>query len=329
MQVKRRRAALEDEGDIAVNVVLEDATGDWVPYEAPTQPAAAAEQQQASAAPADAAEAPDGDQRADEPGMLPGASSDDSDSGYSSDDSDGGQANMQHGDRMLTDASGVTLLAVGADKRQGVYVVPYRQQGQRKWRLAIIGFRSMRFSDGDLMVGYSRGCLCARDAGADRHAAKEGQDRPGRPRAWLTGAAMCSCSQQLLQHLGGEASVLRVFGLTAAASDDCIVQRLRMRGAQHFAVRAGADFADWGIVDATGRCSSCASRQWICEHVQQLPDTAEVERPSPLSAARFESKLNAEFDVETGRRRLTCISRLQLPPDLEGDSDLLRCVTGE
>ena len=47
-----------------------------------------------------------------------------------------------------------------------------------------------------------------------------------------------------------------------------------------------------------------------------------------MCADDFEKKLKAYMDFDTGSRSLTCISRLQLPEQLEDDADLLQLIAG-
>jgi hypothetical protein len=60
-----------------------------------------------------------------------------------------------------------------------------------------------------------------------------------------------------------------------------------------------------------------------------LPETAEDSGQSTMCGEDFEKKLRACTDLEEGRRRLSCISRRQLPEQLEDDAELLQLITGE
>ncbi len=249
-----------------------------------------------------------------------GSDGSDSSGYYSEDSSDDGEvgfdaaAEPQAAGMAAFGDGHAPLLAVDADKRQGVFAVRYRRPSQRKWRFSFLGFRRVRFSNGEQLMGYSKQCPCG--ASSSLHAALEGQDRLGHRKAWLQAPRMCRCGEQLLASLGGEAALQRLFAVAPAGDGENIVKELSVAGVSYTAVRAGPDFADWAMLDSRDRCISCPSRQWSCKHVQCQPETAAADSQPTLSAEAFEVKLRKEFDLEAGCRRMTCISQRRLPEDL-------------
>lgn len=283
-QGKRRKAASDEDGGDIDRRCLNEATGQWDSYELPSstggaaaQPekpeggvtAAAVQLQPQPAAAAHAAPAPDaggsGGSDSDRDGFFSDSSDSSSDAEYPAGAADAVLAGEL---AALRDVS-TPLLAVDALMRQGVFLVRHRPRGKRKWRFAFLGFRIVRFSDGERLVGYGKACICGADTTAN--AMLEGQDQPGQPQAWLRAPALCDCGRWLVQQLGGDAAVRRLFALAPAGNDDNIVQQLSFGGMTYFAIRAGASFWDWGIVDSKGRCCSCTSRQWNCDHVNAMP----------------------------------------------------------
>jgi len=288
-QGKRRKAASDEDGGDIDRRCFNEATGQWDSYELPSstggaaaQPenpeggvtAAAVQLQPQPAAAAHAAPAPDA-------GGSGGSDSDSDRDGFYSDSSSDAEYHASAADSVLAGElaalRGVStpLLAVDALMRQGVFLVRHRPCGKRKWRFAFLGFRIVRFSDGERLVGYGKACICGADTTAN--AMLEGQDRPGQPQAWLRAPALCDCGRWLVQQLGGDAAVRRLFALAPAGNDYNIVQQLSFGGMTYFAIRAGASFWDWGIVDSKGRCCSCTSRQWSCDHVNAMPASAQLD----------------------------------------------------
>lgn len=221
------------------------------------------------------------------------------------------------------------MLAVSADRRQGVWAVRFRRGTQRKWRFAFLGLRFVEFSDGEQLIGFSSGCPCPSSDSSRLRAQLDCCDRPASVRDWLPAERMCSCCTQLLTTHGGEAAVRLLLRISAPGDSSSIVKLVTFGGTCYQAVRAGDSFADWGILDSKRRCCTCPARRHICDHVHEvLPDTADGSGQTEMSAEAFETKLQACFDLEAGSRRLDCVSKLQLPEQLEDDAALLQLITG-
>jgi hypothetical protein len=222
-------------------------------------------------------------------------------------------------------------LAVSADQRQGVWVVPFRRGTQRKWRWFFLCLRFVEFRDGQRLVGFSRGCPCPSSDSSRLREQLDCRDRPANVRSWLPAERMCSCGTRLLAQLGGEEALQRLLRLSPPCDDDSsFVETLEVNAVCFSAVRVGSSFADWGTVDSQLRCCTCPSRRHICDHVHEvLPETAEDSvQSSGMSATDFEKKMHTFMDLDAGARRLTCVSKMQLPEQLEDDEELLQLVTG-
>jgi hypothetical protein len=83
----------------------------------------------------------------------------------------------------------------------------------------------------------------------------------------------------------------------------------------HWAVFCGPALALVCTRHACERKHSCchAGRKGACEHVAAWPGDA----PGMTDAA-FEEQMSKFFDPDTGRKRLTCVSRQRIPEDLKG-----------
>lgn len=329
MQPRRKRRAPDNESNCVGRSFFNDATQQWESYEPRSGAGAAAGPSQPSEDGAAAAAAPSLQQAAATLHASPdGSASDGSSDSDSSDDADAPAPSTPLDEALAAlDLNSAQLLAVGGNKRQGVWLVRYRLRNQRKWRISFLGLRLLKLSDGEELIGYSCGCPCGADTSVN--ATLEGQDRLGQPRSWLTAARMCPCGRRLVQHLGGSEAVQLLFCLAPISSDtDNIVQQHSIGGSSYHVVRAGDAFADWGAVSSLGRCCTCPSRQWLCRHVAALPATAEIDRLPTMSAADFERKLDKEFDLVAGCCRLPCIAQPRLPEELQEDAALQRLIVG-
>jgi hypothetical protein len=189
--------------------------------------------------------------------------------------------------------------------------------------------RFVIFSDGERLVGFSSGCPCPSSDSSRLRAQLDCCDRPANLITWLPAERMCSCCTRLVVSHGGEAAVKRLMRIAKPPDTSSVVKWISFRNTSYQAVRAGEGFADWGILDSKRRCCSCPSRRNICDHVHEvLPETAEDSGQSTMSAADFEQKVQACLDIDAGSRRLTCVSKLQLPEQLEDDYELSQLITG-
>lgn len=324
---KRRRGGAHELSALADHQTLDAATGEWEAFDARELPSTAharhAESESVAAARSHEQEA--GQRQAPQPdaGDSDGCSTCSDDSSDSSDD-DSWYPSRQSAQSCMGNISDQQLLAASADQRQGVWIVRYRLQGQRKWRIAFLGLRYVQFSDGMQLVGFSKGCPCPDSDASATLAQLDRQDRPGHARGWPPEPAMCSCCCQLLDSLGGEVEMQRLLRMADADSGSDIMQQVALGGVQYTAVRRGDSFSQWGAVDKHGRCCTCTSRHWICEHAQQLPAQ---ERSPTMNPADFERKLHAQSDVESGRRRSKFITSQPLPVRLSDDAELCQCIT--
>jgi hypothetical protein len=127
-------------------------TGQWSVYELSDlrgATAAAPQQQQQPAIAVDAAVAAELEQQGDDPDVLPSDLDDGDRSPHYSDSSTDGNTlgGAQRTVPLVSGSSDARMLAVSADKRQGVWTVRYRRGNQRKWRWAFLGLRFVRSSD--------------------------------------------------------------------------------------------------------------------------------------------------------------------------------------
>ena len=336
MQTKRRRRIADPLNELAAHEVWDPDTDQSTVTDLPGAAVAAAQreqpqQQQQPAGedvPAAAGEAQQDSGDADVPPLDPydGYSS----AYYSESSADSGTFGAaQRPEPLVTRSSDAVLLAVSADKQQGVWAVRYRRGTQRKWRFALLALRFVEFSDGEQLIGYSRGCPCPCSDSSRMRTQLDCRNRPANTGDWLPAERMCSCCAELLAVRGGEAALRQMLQLSTPGDSGSLVQRIYVNDTRYTAVRAGDSFEDWGILDSKQRCCTCPSRQNICDHVHELlPETAEDSGQSTMCADDFEKKLKAYMDFDTGSRSLTCISRLQLPEQLEDDADLLQLIAG-
>jgi hypothetical protein len=195
---------------------------------------------------------------------------DDSDS-----DADGKPAStVQPVDRLVSRHGDAHMLAVSAGKRQAAWAVRFRRGGQRKWRWAFLGLRFVDCSGGkqaEQLVGFSSSCLCSSSDDNRQLAQLDGRDMPDAEQSSLPEQRMCSCCAQLLAAYGGSASMRRLLRLCTPGSSASVVAPLSVGDRQYLAVRAGACFDDWGVVDnTTRRCCVCPTRLRNCKHVREV-----------------------------------------------------------
>lgn len=186
-------------------------------------------------------------------------------------------------DRLVSRHGDAHMLAVSADKRQAAWAVRYRRGSQRKWRWAFLGLRFVASSDGEQLVGFSSGCLCAGGgAGSCQLAQLSCRDAPAVNENSLPEQRMCCCCAQLLAAYGGSASLRRLLRLGTPSKSGSVVAPLYVGDRRYLAVRAGAGFADWGVLDdTTRRCCICPTRQRNCKHVREV-----LQRASATAASR-------------------------------------------
>ena len=189
-----------------------------------------------------------------------------------SDDDGSAVSNAQPVDRLVSRHGDAHMLAVSADKRQAAWAVRFRRGGQRKWRWAFLGLRSVDCSGGEQLVGFSSGCLCAGSDDNRQLARPDCRDTPGVEQSLLPAKQrMCSCCAQLLAAYGGGALMRRLLRLCTPGDNGSVVTPLFVGDRRYLAVRAGANFADWGVLDdTTRRCCVCPTRQRNCKHVLEV-----------------------------------------------------------
>jgi hypothetical protein len=122
-------------------------------------------------------------QQGDDPDVPPSDPDDGNSSPYYSDSSIDSNtlAGAQRTVPFISGSSDARMLAVSADKRQGVWTVRYRRGNQRKWRWMFLGLRFVRFSDGERLVGFSNGCPCPSSDSSRLRAQLDCCDRPANP----------------------------------------------------------------------------------------------------------------------------------------------------
>ncbi len=338
VQTKRRRRIADPLNEVPAHEVYDPHTDQSTVVDLSRAPVAAPprqqqqQQQQQSAREPVPTVAADAGQEGSDGDVLPPDPSDGNSSAYYSDSSidSGTFGTVRRPQPLVSRSSDAVLLAVSADKQQGVWAVRYRRDNQRKWKWAFLALRFVRFSDGEQLIGFSHGCLCPCSGSSRLRSELDCRDRPANTGDWLPAERMCSCAEQLLAVLGGEAAVREWLQSCTPGDGDSIVKPFYVDGTRYIAVRAGDRFQHWGILDSQHRCCTCPSRQHICDHVHEvLPETAEDSGQSTMCGDGFEKKLRACTDLEGGRRHLSCISRRQLPEQLEDDAELLQLITGE
>ena len=198
-----------------------------------------------------------------------------------SDDDGSAVSNAQPVDRLVSRHGDAPMLAVSADKRQAAWAVRFRRGNQRKWRWAFLGLRFVDCSGGEQLVGLSSGCLCAGSDGNRQLAQLDGRDMPDADQSSLPEQRMCSCCAQLLAAYGGSACMRRLLRLSTPGHSGSMVAPLDIDGRRYLAVRAGACFENWGVVDDhTRRCCVCPTRQRNCKHVREVLQRASVNAAS-------------------------------------------------
>jgi hypothetical protein len=208
---------------------------------------------------------------------------------------------------------------------EATYLIPYKPEQARKWRYGFLGFRFVRFSNGVVCIGWCKNCPCGQECGLDREL--EGQNRQHCRKDFLGGGPhMCLLGQAFVRRLGGPAKLRsqlqRATDVQQGAGRLCISQPdLRNGRLSCTACRAGPRFRDWGVISSELTCATCASQKRSCCHISCLR-TADREAAAAaavkpaMQPAVYEQHLHKVFDINSGRRRLTCKSRLPVPEDL-------------
>ena len=209
------------------------------------------------------------------------------------------------------------LLWKSADGNEAHFLVSRAPAARcSKWEYSYVELRILHFTDGPLLTGWcsDRGCASCQQAAA----IAEGCTALPHPRSWYS-VTMCECCQQMVRRVGGEAGLAELLAQLRpqSSSPDGMFSRVLNLGARKrvVAVKSVESLDSWGILEQ-GRCNSCRSNP--------CPHTA-VRRPQQqrLSAAVWEERFLAEWDLETGNRKLTCISRAKLAEKIESSPHLL------
>ena len=151
----------------------------------------------------------------------------------------------------------------------------------------------------------------------------------------LNGAEpLCRCAVQVAAACGGHGPLARLLSASIGSNQPGSVLEFQHEGRELHCVQPGSSAASWGIVGQHGDqpwCLTCPSHQRHCAHVQQLRDTvpSAAATSAYLGPLEFERKLQEDFDLAEGRRRLTCLSRLPLPAHLPNDQQLHNVLIGE
>lgn len=246
----------------------------------------------------------------------------------SSSDSDGDQ---RYGDMPADGAAFMNmdmnrLLWVSEDGREGHFLhCAEPSGGRRSWRHIFVALRFLRFQDGDVLTGW-----CSNPHCSDRHedgAIAEGCDELPYNKTWW-GGSLCQCCSSMAAGMGGEDELRLMFAhhsnVSAALAEGHFTRDIRVLQPRHTvkAVKAGASFDRWGVVNDKGRCMTCHGAG-VCMHTESQPP------PSRVTVEEWLQKLGKDFDFEAGCRKWTCISREQLPEEIEDDPHLLQIYNGE
>ena len=189
-----------------------------------------------------------------------------------------------------------------------------------KWRYSYVALRMLRFTDGQLLTGWCSDLGCASCQAAS--AIAEGCTSLPHPRSWYS-VSMCDRCQRMVRGVGGEAGLTRLLALPrpqSSSPEGMFSRRLVLKpGKVVTAVKAGEGLDSWGVLEK-GRCNSCRSNP--CQHT-----AVRRTQQQRLSEAAWERRFLAEWDMEGGKRKLTCISRAKLEEKVENSPSLLRIYT--
>lgn len=233
------------------------------------------------------------------------------------------------------------ILRISDDRQELEVVIPWRDSSVRWKRLsyAIVGLRWLSFQEGKLLVGWCKGGGCSKPSKLGKLLTgcpgSEGSadnffptPQPGEDS--MCSDSWCACCTAAVDAVGGTEglqTILAAAETTVGVNHGTLVVDC---GAAKQAVRAGDSFGSWGLVvwDDTNVpvCQTCPRSKSRCEHVQVLIDPMLLPAQSTqgLPKEEFEEKLSKELEGMS-----PCISRGQLPEELEDNISLLQTVTGK
>jgi hypothetical protein len=148
---------------------------------------------------------------------------------------------------------------------------------------------------------------------------------------------LCECGHAIVRSAGSGSTFALSEVLASSKGTDMPGRQVPWQhgGKELQCVRADSG---WGIVGRHGDplwCHTCPSRQRSCAHVLMLLEGSSAGSNSNagpnstwLQPAVFEERFEEDFDTETGERRLTCLSRLQLPARPQDDPELHQLLAG-
>ena len=221
------------------------------------------------------------------------------------------------------------LLWVSEDRKEAHFLVSQPPgRGCSKWQYSYVGLRLLQFTDGELLVGWCSNSDCESCEVAGAVAGDcSGLNEP----MSFWSLDLCECCQQMVRGVGGQAGLAALLSCPRPASSEpaasaqqpaaMFSRQLELRRSKHVkAVMAGPGLRSWGIME-NGRCNSCRSNP--CQHTAERR-----QQPARLDDATFEKRFRKDFDVDTGKRWLRCISQAKLPEDIAANSTLLGIYDG-
>ncbi len=146
----------------------------------------------------------------------------------------------------------------------------------------------------------------------------------------------CAAALELMEGLGGRDNVLDLFEQatpTQHCGEPIVIPLTPAWGREYVAVNPGVELETWGVVDVKHSiCGVCPRNKSLCQHVGAISmggdDAASDGRNVFSDPGVWNEAFDKVFDREEGKRKLTCISRLQIPEAMADDADVHRICKG-
>eukprot|EP00873_Tetraselmis_striata_P016344 jgi/Tetstr1/436608/TSEL_025404.t1 len=214
--------------------------------------------------------------------------------------------------------------AAAAKRRRDPYHHNFRD-------FVVVGFRSVKCSDGDVPVGWcssARGC--DEDPGRRDCYSEADMSLVTKAEVLPPGcAAHCKCSQRVLDDLNGKLGfVMHHEDRSPGRGDGMLVDEWMVAGARYTTVNLNAPheavFKQWGVTKSTAdgryQCHTCVGTPRHCRHNQALLD---VEHDAATHEVDVEGKIKDALACD-GLLELPCISKEKLPFFPDDDVEVMK-----
>lgn len=218
------------------------------------------------------------------------------------------------------------LLWVAADGREGVFLIPCHRAPYARQEFGFCALRFVEFLGAQQLVSWCNtpSCLNRTELGP----LYSQKDFPTISSEDMLGDTniICECASELVRQLGGQAAVRVLYRKPPLSATRCTPHTYD--GKDYQLVQLGPLLEDFAVLYNRGEkqlCSNaaCSNHKSKCSHLDRAAEGVEQSaRPHWLPPEQFEAKLAAVFDMQSGVRKLNCLSRKPIPEDM-GPADPL------